>query len=252
MICSKCGYVAKDNDRFCIRCGSPLRMPEPPVKAPEAVSAPEVCEPAAAEPAAPAAEDKPEVPEMILAEDIPAGAEAEVKEAAAEIKEAAEPVREMPVVEDPPMPEVPVEPARAEAPAAPVIPVKPAEPVKPVIPVKPAEPVKPVEKPVKADAAAEAACEDSRLEKPLSVWGYIWRIVFFSIPVLCIIPLFIMAFSSGINKNSKHFAAAVLILKLVAVLACIGILIYILLTTDPTVISNYINQTLEKLRGMAN
>ena len=249
MICSKCGYVAKDNDRFCIRCGSPLRMPEPPVKAPEAVSAPEVCEPAAAEPAAPAVEDKPEVPEMILAEDIPAGAEAEVKEAeaevkeaAAEIKEAAEPVREMPVVEDPPMPEVPVEPVRAEAPAAPVIPVKPAEPVKPV---KPAEPVK-------ADAAAEAACADSRLEKPLSVWGYIWRIVFFSIPVLCIIPLFIMAFSSGINKNSKHFAAAVLILKLVAVLACIGILIYILLTTEPTVISNYINQTLEKLRGMAN
>lgn len=240
MICSKCGYVAKDNDRFCIRCGSPLRMPEPPVKAPEAVSAPEVCAPAAAEPAAPAVEDKPEVPEMILAEDIPAGAEAEVKEAAAEIKEAAEPVREMPVVEDPPMPEVPVEPVRAEAPAV------------PVIPVKPAEPVKPVEKPVKADAAAEAACEDSRLEKPLSVWGYIWRIVFFSIPVLCIIPLFIMAFSSGINKNSKHFAAAVLILKLVAVLACIGILIYILLTTDPTVISNYINQTLEKLRGMAN
>lgn len=244
MICSKCGYVAKDNDRFCIRCGSPLRMPEPPVKAPEAVSAPEVCEPAAAEPAAPAAEDKPEVPEMILAEDIPAGAEAEVKEAAAEIKEAAEPVREMPVVEDPPMPEVPVEPVRAEAPAAPVIPVKAAEPT-PVIPAKPAEPVK-------ADAAAEAACADSRLEKPLSVWGYIWRIVFFSIPVLCIIPLFIMAFSSGINKNSKHFAAAVLILKLVAVLACIGILIYILLTTEPTVISNYINQTLEKLRGMAN
>ena len=239
MICSKCGYVAKDNDRFCIRCGSPLRMPEPPVKAPEAVSAPEVCEPAAAEPAAPAAEDKPEVPEMILAEDIPAGAEAEVKEAAAEIKEAAEPVREMPVVEDPPMPEVPVEPVRAEAPAAPVIPVKPAETVKPA-------------EPVKAETPAEAACADSRLEKPLSVWGYIWRILFFSIPVLCIIPLFIMAFSSGINKNSKHFAAAVLILKLVAVLACIGILIYILLTTDPTVISNYINQTLEKLRGMAN
>ena len=239
MICSKCGYVAKDNDRFCIRCGSPLRMPEPPVKAPEAVSAPEVCEPAAAEPAAPAAEDKPEVPEMILAEDIPAGAEAEVKEAAAEIKEAAEPVREMPVVEDPPMPEVPVEPVRAEAPAAPVIPVKPAETVKPA-------------EPVKAETPAEAACADSRLEKPLSVWGYIWRILFFSIPVLCIIPLFIMAFSSGINKNSKHFAAAVLILKLVAVLACIGILIYILLTTEPTVISNYINQTLEKLRGMAN
>lgn len=240
MICSKCGFVAKDNDRFCIRCGSPLRMPEPPAKEPEAVKAPEAPAPEPEIPVVPEVPETPEVPEvpeMIRAEELPAEPEA------APAAPAPEPVREAPaapVIEDPPMPEVPVEPVKAEEPVIPA----------PVVPA----PVVPAPAPVKEPEVREAAvdCADCRMEKPLSVWGYIWRIVFFSIPVLCIIPLFIMAFSSGINKNSKHFAAAVLILKLIAVLAGIGILIYILLTTEPTVISDYINQTLEKLRGMAN
>lgn len=228
MICSKCGFVAKDNDRFCIRCGSPLRMPEPPVKeAPVEEPAPAaepIEEPIPAEP-------EIEVPEVEVPEPVPA-----------EPVRIAEPVPE-PIpepIEEPipePVPEPIPEPVPEPVPAPAPIP----EPVK--AEPKKAEPIAEPEKP------ADCCC---KLDKPLSVWGYLWRIVFFSIPVLCIIPLFIMAFSSGINKNSKHFAGAVLILKLIAVLAAIGICIYLLLTTDPAVISNYINTTLEKIRALVN
>ncbi len=87
-----------------------------------------------------------------------------------------------------------------------------------------------------------------RLDKPLTTWGYIWRIILFSIPVLNIIPLFALAFSSGINKNSKRFASAVLILMLIAVVIGLAGLVYLLLTKDPSAIANYINRVIDAVK----
>lgn len=60
-------------------------------------------------------------------------------------------------------------------------------------------------------------------DKPLTTWGFIWRILLISIPIFNIIPLFVFAFASGINKNSRGFARAILIIMLVSlIIALIG------------------------------
>ena len=58
--------------------------------------------------------------------------------------------------------------------------------------------------------------------KPLTTWGFIWRILLFMIPIFNMIPLFVFAFASGINKNSRSFARAVLILMLIGVILVLG------------------------------
>ena len=125
------------------------------------------------------------------------------------------------------------------------------EAVSPVIPtVVPAEPVeaKPVVEPAPAPIPVKIEYKDdeecaaptlNKLNKPLSVWGYIWRIILFSLPILNIIPLFVMAFSKGINRNSKHFASAVLVLMLIGLIISVGVLVYLLITTDPAAINQF-------------
>ena len=68
----------------------------------------------------------------------------------------------------------------------------------------------------------EAAPVVSRQDKPLTTWGYLWRIFVAGLPIIGIIPLFVWAFASGVNKNSRGFARAVLIILLVlfALLLC--------------------------------
>ena len=220
MNCPNCGLAAQETDKFCIGCGAPLRKPEPevpsPIEIPEAAPIEEAVNEAAA---------------------LPQEAANELENAVAEAEQVftpepvlkTEPVFETPVVETPAVPAAPVAPA---APAAPVVPVEQVKPVQPE-PVKPAAPAK-AEQPVR-----------SKLDKPLSTWGYIWRIILFAIPVLGIIPLFVMAFSKGINKNSKHFASAILILMLIAIVLMIAGVIYLFCTNDPAtineMITNFIN-----------
>ena len=221
MICPNCGYAAKDNDRFCIKCGSLLKQPEPVEEAVEAVEEAVVAPAEAVEEAVEApAEAVEEAVEEVR--DIPAEAIEEAEDFGIEPAEPfAEPSAE-PFA-------VPVEEPIAE-PAPVVEPVVEPEPIPAVMPAE--EPVKP--EPVVCSPVKEAPAETkSVLDKPLSVWGYLWRIVLFSIPIFNIIPLFTMAFSSGINKNSKHFASAVLILMIIGMLICIGLLIFGLIVSDP-------------------
>lgn len=256
MICSKCGFVAEENDRFCIRCGTPLVKPE--------VSAAQEIDAAKADVAAEVSPTITETVERIeedvtlnaaeeAAEVIPAD-EAEVKPANDEVNEvsdadaadggsAEEAADSIPAPCD--------DCAVDETKAAPIV-----SAVEPVLEdTEPAAHVhesdeenasrfystlenvsRPVDIPDERGRYADTA---SVLDKPLSVWGYIWRIFLFCIPVLCILPLFIMAFSTGINKNSKHFAAAVLIVKLLGLLAVIVLCLLVVFNTDPVVLSDF-------------
>ena len=117
--------------------------------------------------------------------------------------------------------ELPPEPFAPAAPAVP-IPEKPAEP-EPAPYVNTAA-IREKPKPHKAPAA-EVPPEkknESAPCKPLSTWSYIWRTVFFSIPVIGIILLFVFAFARGINKNSKSFARAWLVFMLIGVIIAIA------------------------------
>ena len=67
--------------------------------------------------------------------------------------------------------------------------------------------------------------------------------------MLNIIPLFVMAFSSGINKNSKNFASGVLVLMLIGLIIGIGVLVYFLITTDPAVLLDNIKKAISSLVG---
>lgn len=223
MFCSKCGYVAGDGDKFCVRCGSPLVVPMPPAANPELAAVAEPIVNEADEAFAEAAEEvKPEVVNEAAeaaAEELKPIEEA-VCEEAAEVKET---VREIEEIAEEPIPEPVSEP----------IPDVNPEPI-------PAPAIEPEPK---------HECGFSRLDKPLTVWGYIWRILLFAIPVVNIIPLFVMAFSSGINKNSKNFASAVLVLLLIGLIIMIGVLIYLLATNDATTISDFIHRTLSAITG---
>lgn len=251
MICSKCGYVSLDTDLFCIKCGNPLRKPEEPV----VVAEPEVEEVPDAEPVI-----EPEVSEEELIEDIPTVSD----EAVADVPEETvpnedtvdEPAEDVPAFEasepeaaeadqEEPSPEPveenesqPEEATEAFVPdpftAAEAAPVKsyftPSEKV--VVP--------PVETPVPEEPKKAKKTIIPRLEKPLSVWGFLWRTVLFSIPVINIIPLFVFAFAPGINKNSKNYASAILVLLLIGLIIAVCAAFLVFAYTDPTVLHDFI------------
>ncbi|MBO4562338.1 MAG: zinc ribbon domain-containing protein [Clostridia bacterium] len=164
MICPKCGYVLKDEDKFCINCGTPVGNVDVEYPVPEA-----------AEAAAPAV-------------------------------------------------------------AAAVADFEKPEPT----PVKP--------EPKTVELSAEPAPEyDGKLDKPLSTWGYIWRLFLFAIPVLGLIPLFVLAFSHGVNKNSKHLASAILIMLLILVILLLVGAVVMLIFLDPMAIKEYIQNVFKAL-----
>lgn len=255
MNCPNCGLIANENDKFCIGCGTRLRKPEPPA---EAI------------PPAPAEIEKALSSETTLDESFTAikseadkiinEAEAKVEEAAetvaAPIEKAAEEPVFVPVVTEPVEPVQPAAPVQPEPVFVPVItepvePVQPAAPIQPEPVIVPAAPTIPVESAPAAPVEPEEEYDNigavmTRLNKPLSVWGYVWRILLFALPIINIIPLFIMAFSSGINKNSKHFASAVLILMLIGLILLVGGVVYLLLTNDATTVNNFINSIFVK------
>lgn len=112
--------------------------------------------------------------------------------------------------------------AFGEIPSAPL----PEEPIPFAEPI-PQEPVQapvfaePVKLPDEIEPATLQPAEEGS-SKPLTTWGFVWRTLLFMIPVFCMIPLFVMAFASGINKNSRSYARSVLIFMLVALLLLLG------------------------------
>ena len=167
MICPNCGFAAKDNDRFCIKCGSLLKQPAPVEEAVESV------------------EEAAEAPVEAVEEAVEAPVEA--------VEEAVEEVREIPIEAAEEVEEFGIEPADpyaapVEEPAPAVEPDPVVEPEPVVVPEPIVEP-EPVVVPEPAPVKEAPAETKSILDKPLSVWGYLWRIVLFSIPIFNIIPL---------------------------------------------------------------
>lgn len=231
MICPNCGYNAKDTDRFCVKCATRLV----PIEAAPVVEQ--------AKAAAAAAEDSIDsidnaVEDKIdtavnAAEQAVNNAEARAVESINEAASAAEHAAE-----------------EAKANAEAVFNQEPAKPFEPPIPTALPTAPKPAAEQVKPVIEAAQPAECSRLCKPLTTWGFIWRILLFCIPIFNMIPLFVMAFASGINKNSRSFARAVLILMLVLfALAACGI-IYALAAFGTDAITNYINNLWNAIIGM--
>lgn len=136
------------------------------------------------------------------------------------------------------------EPAPAFVPpAAPQsVPLQPAQPVKPQFappqPVQPQfappQPIQPqqqvISQPVNVGKPASTT--------PLPVWKYIGIFLLMGIPILGIIMIFVWAFGSSCNQNTKNFARAVLIMSLIAVvLTVIGY--FTIWTSVQDIISNY-------------
>ena len=220
MICSKCGYVSSDSDVFCIKCGTLLRKPEAESEAiseaddfePEAVNEPGFSAEAYQESGdnefegheTPPYEEIPDIPEADPAAEGVSSDETEMDEPS---EEAAVPDFFSRPVYNPAIGDDVVKSSPAPKPE-----VKPSH------------------------------VTSSRLNRPLSVWGYLWRTVLFCIPVLNIIPLFVFAFSSNVNKNSKNFSSAVLILMLIGLIISVTLVFLIITYTDHDVIRNVINQ----------
>lgn len=147
-----------------------------------------------------------------------------------------------PVIEDEPEetfeePAEPIEPAALED--EPVIFVPTAVPEE-TEPVKAIE-EEPAEEPVKTPPVRERR-PLPRNERPLSTWGFLWRSLLFMIPVINIIPLFVFAFAKGVNKNSKNFASAVLIIMLICLILVVAAVMLVMIYSDPKVVSDFIEK----------
>lgn len=227
MICSKCGYVSSDSDLFCIKCGTPLRKPE---AEPEAVNEADDFEPVT----------EPEAVEedVFVPEPVQETVSEEIEEIENNSEVPAEEVRDIPETVSADEEVSSAEPEAEESAEEAPVPDYFSRPVyNPVIgeeTVKASPSAKPENKP--------APVTNSRLNKPLSVWGYLWRTVLFCIPVLNIIPLFVFAFSSNVNKNSKNYASAVLILMLIGLIIAVTLVFLIITYTDHDMIQRVINQ----------
>ncbi|MCR5610918.1 MAG: zinc ribbon domain-containing protein [Clostridiales bacterium] len=245
MICSKCGYVALDGDVFCIKCGNPLNQPEPAVQEEAQPVADEIREEVieAAKPAPEVFEEAEAVKEEVTET---------VVEPVEEVEEQVEAIEE--AVETAPVEETKRDLFAVKTPKS-----------EEEVPVSEAEPEPEEEKPEEAPAVETVVCEDpdaqendepeeeeteapkkprrsilTRIERPLSVWGFFWRTVLFAIPVVNIIPLFVFAFAPGINKNSKNYASAILILLLIGLIVSVIVGFLVFSSTDPTVLHDFI------------
>ncbi|MCR5808071.1 MAG: zinc-ribbon domain-containing protein [Clostridiales bacterium] len=106
----------------------------------------------------------------------------------------------------------------------------------PVIAPEPVKEPEPIIAPEPVTAPAP-----SKLDKPLTTWGYLWRMFIFALPILGLIPLFVCAFAQGINKNSKGLSRAILIgLLVVLVLAIAGVIALLCIVRDPAIVKDYL------------
>ena len=204
MFCTRCGKENDSNNRFCTGCGAMLTVPTP-VEKPGAVQD----DPADDFYTGRSTQDGHPDSEYCATEDnltyvpVPApGSEPEsAPEPGSEPESAPAPGSEP---ESAPAPGS--EPESAPAPGS--------EPES--APAPEFEPMpKPESNPAHRPRAAVSAYGSN--DAPLSIWGYMWRTVLFSIPIVNIIVLFVFAFASGINKNSKNYASAMLILGLICI-----------------------------------
>ena len=223
--CPVCQKFVTDQAKFCYYCGASLLnvAPDAPAPAPEVEQNPaeEIVAPladAVEEPVEPTAEGPVEPVEEPVAEAIEefaAPVEEAVEEPAAEgIEEAAEePVVEAieEAVEEPAPVEPVVEPVAAPIPEPVAAPV-----VTPVTPVS--EPVIQKEAPVQAPVVQPVVnATDSR--SLMTTAGYIFTTILFHIPIVGLIFMIVWGCGKPKNISRKRFSLAMLILRLLGVIA---------------------------------
>lgn len=103
-----------------------------------------------------------------------------------------------------------------EQPAAPAVEPKPYVNAAAFVNNKPASAVKTQQPAAKKSKVNRAPC------KPLSTWGFVWRTFLFLIPVLNLILLFSLAFSEGVNENTRSYARSWLIYMLIGALLVVA------------------------------
>lgn len=83
----------------------------------------------------------------------------------------------------------------------------------------PAQPVPPraVQPPVYTQQAPQPLQKKPASTAPLPVWKFLGIFILMSIPIVGIIMVFVWAFGSSCNINTKHYARAVLIMAVIAI-----------------------------------
>ncbi len=242
MICPNCKIELPDGMKFCSSCGTPLSAPEVADAATSAVQ--EVAEdvPSASfDPGAPIAIPKqkevipdvsseiPEViPEIAPVEEVvpefsqinqtpvaePAVAVAPIPEPAAVVA----PIPEPAAVVAPSSVQIPA-PAPVQAPAP--TPVPPPVALNPETMTAPVYSAAPYQAPVTPSASAVAE------EKPLKTVTAFFLMLLFSIPVVGLISSIILSAAGKRCKSRKSFARAVLIWKIILIIAVLSLVILV-------------------------
>lgn len=220
MYCLKCGSQMAEGSKFCITCGARLENGESVQEAAAQVAV------------------------------VNAGG-------AAVLEEAAQPAQS---VQSAPKPEPP-QPAQQPAPPQPVqqqpaqsTQVSQPKPVqssftqptqqKPAQPAQPAQVAQPIQQSnanVQQQAVPQPAAAYQKPEKvnPLPVWKYIGIFLIMGIPILNIIMVFVWAFGTSFNRNTKNYARAVLITFLIfLVLTIVGY--FTIWASIQSILNNYI------------
>lgn len=113
------------------------------------------------------------------------------------------------------------------------------EPVKAAPPVQEAPPVKPAPQTSNVPPAGQAYQQpvpptqqyvvEPKPEKvnPLATWKFIGMFILNGIPVIGLIMVLVWSFSSSFNRNTKSFARAILILRIIGlILSIVGAIMY--------------------------
>lgn len=210
--CPVCQKLVNDEAKFCYYCGASVMNVAPnaePVPEPE----PAPIEEPLPEPE-PILEPEPIAEPETFAEPEPV-AEPEA-EPIAEAEPAEEPIPE-PVAE--PEPVVIPEPEPVAEPEPIVIP--PVEP-------KPEPPVPPVVEAPRAESAPPAVhATDSR--SLMTTAGYIFTTILFHIPIIGWIFMFVWGCGRPKNISRKRFSLACLIMRLIGVIVCLLIVVFVLI-----------------------
>lgn len=189
MYCLKCGSQMADGSKFCIACGAKVENSEPLQESASQVAA------------------------------ASAGATAAVEEPAQTVSQPVSQPAPKPVQEATPPPQ-PTPPVQASQP-------KPEQPVRTqpaYTPPQQQQPARPAQQGV--PGAPQQAFQTELPKKPekitpLPVWKYIGIFLIMSIPLLGFIMLFVWAFGSSFNKNTRNYARAFLIMLLISVILMI-------------------------------
>lgn len=212
MYCLKCGSQMADGSKFCVSCGARVENAEP---IPETVVQETVVQETVAQEAAVSAESAAVVVEE-MAQPAP-------KPVPPPIQQTSEPAQ--PTVQ-PAQPTVQPAPVSQPAPVTqprPAVQPKPMQPAySQTAPQQPAQPVQQNYTNVPQTAPQPAMPQKPEKITPLPVWKYIGIFLIMAIPIINIIMLFVWAFGSSFNRNTKNFARSFLIMALIWIILIIA------------------------------